>query len=153
MFDFKLIHVPGSGTQGPGGLSRRRRAQEDDEDNEEDSEDVEDWLDEVSGCGVWVANGIDKGRIGIEGWMGKGEGRNGKDEGKKGTEEGKDGRDGEQREGRMVLATSTSDTAGTTDGDIAIPDNDDTARRDNDLLLIKQFLETLSIPAAITDAQ
>ena len=50
-FDFKLRHVAATKHQGPDGLSRRRRG--------EDEEEAEEWIDEVLGCGVWIAGGIE----------------------------------------------------------------------------------------------
>jgi hypothetical protein len=63
LFDFTLKHVPGSKHQGPDGLSRRQRAPEDDEEDEESSNDVEEWIDELLGCGLWVADGLDTGGL------------------------------------------------------------------------------------------
>ncbi|KIK32597.1 hypothetical protein CY34DRAFT_101126, partial [Suillus luteus UH-Slu-Lm8-n1] len=40
------------------GLSRRPAALEDDED--ETTEDVEEWIDEILGCGVWIAKEVDE---------------------------------------------------------------------------------------------
>ena len=52
--------------QGPDGLSRRRKADEEDDNEEETTEEVEDWVDEVLGCGIWVSNRIEEGRIGLQ---------------------------------------------------------------------------------------
>jgi len=60
-FDFKLRHVSAIKHQGPDGLSRRRRTVDEDED--ETTEEVEEWIDEVLGCGIWVAGGIDEERL------------------------------------------------------------------------------------------
>ena len=62
-FDFTLKHVSATNHQGPDGLSRRRRAEDDEEDDEETEDKVEDWIDEVLGCGIWVSNGVDGGSI------------------------------------------------------------------------------------------
>jgi hypothetical protein len=62
-FDCTLKHVPGTKHQGPNGLSCRRHAPEDDEEDEEGSEDVEDWIDEILGCGLWVAKDLDRGHL------------------------------------------------------------------------------------------
>jgi hypothetical protein len=61
LFDFKLKHVPGAKHAGPDGLSRRPPAPEDDSD--EDSADVEDWVDEILGCGLWVAKDLGRGPL------------------------------------------------------------------------------------------
>ena len=58
-FDFTLKHVSATNHQGPDGLSRRRRAEDDEDDDEETEDKVEDWIDEVLGCGIWVSNGVD----------------------------------------------------------------------------------------------
>ncbi|KAG2737431.1 hypothetical protein P692DRAFT_20761797, partial [Suillus brevipes Sb2] len=63
MFDFTLRHIPGSKHQGPDGLSRRKRAPEDDEEGEETSEDIEEWIDELLGCGLWVAHDLGTGGL------------------------------------------------------------------------------------------
>jgi len=59
MFDFELVHVPGTKHKGPDGLSRRRVA--DSEEKEEGIEEAESWIDEIIGAGVWVASGFIKG--------------------------------------------------------------------------------------------
>ena len=59
MFDFELVHVPGTKHKGPNGLSRRRVA--DSEEEREGIEEAEGWLDEIIGAGVWVASGFIKG--------------------------------------------------------------------------------------------
>lgn len=51
--DFKLKHIHGMKHAGPDRLSRQPKAPEDESD--EDSADIEDWIDEVLGCGLWVA--------------------------------------------------------------------------------------------------
>jgi len=56
-FDFKLRHVSATKHQGPDGLSRRRRG-EGEEGDEESEEEVDHWIDEVLGCGIWIAGGI-----------------------------------------------------------------------------------------------
>ena len=66
MFDFTLKHISAMSHQGPDGLSRRRKADEEDDDEEETTEEVEDWVDEVLGCGIWVSNRIEEGRIGLQ---------------------------------------------------------------------------------------
>jgi len=59
MFDFELVHVPGTKHKGPNGLSRRRVA--DSEEEREGIEKAEGWVDEIIGAGVWVASGFIKG--------------------------------------------------------------------------------------------
>jgi len=59
MFDFELVHVPGTKHKGPDGLSRRRVA--DSEEEGEGIEEAEGWVDEIIGAGVWVASGFIKG--------------------------------------------------------------------------------------------
>ena len=54
LFNFKLKHVPGSKHAGPDGLSRRRQLP-DDQEVDETPEEVDEWLDDVIGCGVWLA--------------------------------------------------------------------------------------------------
>lgn len=65
MFDFELVHVPGVKHKGPDGLSRRRAAEEEGELLGEGIEEAEDWVDDVLGCGVWVAGGweFEKGAV------------------------------------------------------------------------------------------
>ena len=55
LFNFKLKHVPGSKHVCLDGLSRRRRSIEDEE-IDETPEEIEEWLDEVIGCGIWIAS-------------------------------------------------------------------------------------------------
>ena len=57
MFNFKLVHVPGKKFQGPDGLSRRRRVEEDEE-GEKDREEAEEWVEEILMCGIWMASGF-----------------------------------------------------------------------------------------------
>ena len=59
MFDFELVHVPGTKHKGPDGLSRRRVA--DSEEEGEDIEKAEGWVDEIIGASVWVVSGFIKG--------------------------------------------------------------------------------------------
>jgi len=54
-FDFELVHVPGVKHKGPNGLSRRRAAEEEGETLGDGIEEAEDWVDDILGCGVWVA--------------------------------------------------------------------------------------------------
>jgi hypothetical protein len=63
LFDFTLKHVPGSKHQGPDGLSCRQCAPEDDKEDEESSHDIEEWIDELLGCGLWVADSLDTGGL------------------------------------------------------------------------------------------
>ena len=58
-FDFKLRHVSATKHQGPDGLSRRRRG-EGDREEEDSEEEADEWIDEVLGCGVWIAGGIEE---------------------------------------------------------------------------------------------
>ncbi|KXN84080.1 hypothetical protein AN958_00480, partial [Leucoagaricus sp. SymC.cos] len=58
MFDFELVHVPGAKHKGLDGLSRRRIAEDEGETGSEGVEEAEDWVDEVLGCGVWVAGSL-----------------------------------------------------------------------------------------------
>ena len=57
MFNFKLVHVPGTKHKGPDGLSRRRVAESKEEG--EGVEEVEEWVDEVISCGIWVASWLE----------------------------------------------------------------------------------------------
>jgi len=59
MFDFELVHVPGTKHKGPDGLLRRRVA--DSKEEGEGIEEAEGWVDEIIGAGVWVASGFIKG--------------------------------------------------------------------------------------------
>jgi hypothetical protein len=61
LFDFTLRHVPGNKHVAPDGLSRRPMALGDEEEPTETAEDVEDWIEEILGCGVWMANELEKG--------------------------------------------------------------------------------------------
>ncbi|KXN84537.1 hypothetical protein AN958_12348 [Leucoagaricus sp. SymC.cos] len=56
MFNFELVHVPGSRHKGPDGLLRRRKSEDDSENEDQEEEAAEEWVDEVLGCGVWVAS-------------------------------------------------------------------------------------------------
>ena len=56
-FNFKLRHISATKYQGPDGLCRRRRG-EDKEEQDESEEEVEEGIDEVLGCGVWIARGL-----------------------------------------------------------------------------------------------
>ena len=58
-FNFKLRHVSATKHQGPDGLSRRRKGE--DEEEEKSEEEVEEWIDEVLGCGIWIARGLSEG--------------------------------------------------------------------------------------------
>jgi hypothetical protein len=60
LFDFTLRHVPGNKHVAADGLSRRPPAPEDAEDGDETAEDVDEWVDEVLGCGIWMAKEIDE---------------------------------------------------------------------------------------------
>ena len=62
-FNFKLRHVSATKHQGPDGLSRQQKADEDKKD-EESEEEVEEWIDEVLGCGLWVAGGLTDRKLG-----------------------------------------------------------------------------------------
>ena len=70
-FDFKLRHVSATKHQGPDGLSRRRKGEEEEE--EESEEEVEEWIDEVLGCGLWIAGGLSEGGKASVFSVGKGE--------------------------------------------------------------------------------
>jgi len=59
MFDFELVHVPGTKHKRPDGLSRRRVA--DSEEEGEGIEEAEGWVDEIIGASVWVVSGFIKG--------------------------------------------------------------------------------------------
>jgi len=63
MFDFTLKHVLGSKHQGPDGLSCRRHAPEDNNEDDESSDDIEEWIDEILGCDLWVANNLGSGYL------------------------------------------------------------------------------------------
>jgi len=54
IFDFELVHVPGTKHKGPDRLLRRKVA--DSEEEEEGIEEAEDWIDEIIGAGVWVVS-------------------------------------------------------------------------------------------------
>jgi len=58
LFDFTLRHVPASKHAAPDGLSRRPRAPGDDEDKT--MEDVDKLIEEVLGCGLWVAAAVER---------------------------------------------------------------------------------------------
>jgi len=57
-FDFTLKHIPGTKHLGPDGLSRRPRAEEDSD--EEDLEDIDESIEEIVGCGLWLAKEVEK---------------------------------------------------------------------------------------------
>jgi len=59
MFDFELVHVPGTKHKGPDGLSRRRVA--DSKEERKGIEEAEGWVDEIIGASVWVVSGFIKG--------------------------------------------------------------------------------------------
>ena len=54
MFDFELVHMPGTKHKGPDRLLRRRVA--DSEKEREGIEGAEGWIDEIIGAGVWVVS-------------------------------------------------------------------------------------------------
>ena len=54
MFDFELVYVPGVKHKGPDGLSRRKVAESEKEG--EGVEEAEGWLDEIIEYGVWMAS-------------------------------------------------------------------------------------------------
>ncbi|KXN86950.1 hypothetical protein AN958_09447 [Leucoagaricus sp. SymC.cos] len=64
MFDFELKHVPGEKHKGQDESSRQRVAEEGEEVGE-GVEEAEIWVDEVPGCGVWVASSF----TGSEAWV------------------------------------------------------------------------------------
>jgi len=59
MFDFELVHVPGTKHKGPNGLLRRRIV--DSEKEGEGIEETESWVDEIISAGVWVVSRFIKG--------------------------------------------------------------------------------------------
>jgi hypothetical protein len=58
LFNFTLRHVPASKHVALDGLSQRPRAPGDNED--ETTEDVDEWIEEVLGCGLWVALAVER---------------------------------------------------------------------------------------------
>ena len=58
-----MQHVSATKHQGPDGLSRQQKADEDKKDKESE-EEVEEWIDEVLGCGLWVAGGLTDRKLG-----------------------------------------------------------------------------------------
>ncbi|KXN92748.1 hypothetical protein AN958_02580 [Leucoagaricus sp. SymC.cos] len=58
MFNFELRHVPEVKHKGPDGLSRRQVAENEGEWGREGVDEVENWVDEVLGCGVWIAGSL-----------------------------------------------------------------------------------------------
>ncbi|TFY76788.1 hypothetical protein EWM64_g7225 [Hericium alpestre] len=64
LFDFKLVHVPASKFEGPDGMSRRRRTEEEEDEAEGD---LEEWIDEKLCLGVWVLSWTEMGNRGTVG--------------------------------------------------------------------------------------
>jgi len=59
MFDFKLVHMPGTKHKGPDRLLRRRVA--DSEEEGKGIKEAENWIDEIIGISVWVVSGFIEG--------------------------------------------------------------------------------------------
>jgi hypothetical protein len=57
-FDFTLKHIPGMKHLGPDRLSQWPRAEEDSD--EEDLEDIDESIEEIVGCGLWLAKEVEK---------------------------------------------------------------------------------------------
>ena len=55
VFSFKLVHFPGKEFQGPDGLSRRRRTEEDEEEGET-AEEADQWAEDLYMCGLWIVD-------------------------------------------------------------------------------------------------
>ena len=108
--------------QGPDGLSRRRRGKEEEE--EESEEEVEDWIDDVLGCGVWVARGIEEER--------------------RGTDKG---------EASIFSVGKGEDEDDTASFDITPPTDDDSHKRDEDLQHVSTYLRSLNLPASISEKE
>lgn len=114
LFDFELVHVPGNKHKGPDGLSRRRVAEE--------------WVDEVLGCGVWVAGTWEvlNGRVQV--WM--------------------TGERAEEDEGIMVEKKGEEDGLG---GYLETRGDEESRRKDDELELVRNFLETMKMPRGLTE--
>jgi len=54
IFDFELVHVPGTKHKRLDRLSKRRVVEGEEEG--EGVEEAENWVDKIIGCGVWVAS-------------------------------------------------------------------------------------------------
>ncbi|KAF7761171.1 hypothetical protein Agabi119p4_10580 [Agaricus bisporus var. burnettii] len=120
MFNFRLKHVPGVNHKGPDGLSRRRRA--DDSEGEDEREDkAEEWVDEVLGCGVWMA-GLEMAGEGFESWvlmMGEGEWND-----------------------EDVIIQSESEGGGR----MMLPPDETEKEKEKELEMIRKFLKQLEMP-------
>ena len=122
-FDFKLRHVSPSKHQGPDGLSRGRRGEEENDDGEDGEEDIEEWIDEVLGCGVWIAGGIGT-------------------EGKK-----TDGGD------TSIFSIGKGREDDTTSFNIELPTDDDLCKRDEDLQHVTTYLQSLKLPTSVSEKE
>ncbi|KAF8816295.1 hypothetical protein BYT27DRAFT_7077652, partial [Phlegmacium glaucopus] len=123
LFDFELVHVPGVKHKGPDGLSRRRQGEGEELEGEDEAEN---WVDEVLGCGIWVAGFGSNGSV-VQ-VLTTGEVRRSDEDvtiEKKGGEEGYEG----------YLAIQ----------------NEETRQKDRELEVTRKFLETLDIPEGLTE--
>lgn len=124
LYDFKLVHVPGKKFKGPDGLSRRRKTV----DEGDTDDDGEDWVDEILSAGVWVAAGI---------------------------EDAKGGGVLKVEVTEMGTVTSlavTSENPKVGEGvadEFDIPQNETAVKRDEDLLAIKTYLQSLKQPTSL----
>jgi len=69
MFDFELVHVPGTKHKGPNRLSKRKVA--DSEEEGEGIEEAEGWIDEIIDAGIWVMSRFIEGSENLTLSMGK----------------------------------------------------------------------------------
>ena len=82
---------------------------------------MEEWINEVLGCGLWVAGGLTDRKLG-----------------------------GRVKNRVSVFSIRKGEENGT---DIKLPSDDNARKRDDDLHLIAQYLQTLVFPSHITDKQ
>lgn len=131
MFDFELVHIPGKRHKGPDGLSRRRAAEDEGEEGGKGIEEAEDWVDEMLGCGVWVASCLNRSS---EAWVMAVGAKLRRDEDVTSESKG----EGDELEGL--------------DGFLEVWVEDEVAKRkEAEVKEIKRFLETLKIPGGLTD--
>jgi hypothetical protein len=118
MFDFTLKHVPGSKHQGLDRLSCRQHAPEDNDEDDESSDDIEEWIEEILGCGLWVANNFGSGYLEV-----------------------------------MTHATVLQFAETLHLSDLDIPSNDASHSHDEELQILRTYLETLALPAGASMTQ
>ena len=116
LFDFELIHVPGKKFEGPDGLSRREKTEDKGDTTEEEAEN---WVDEILGCGIWVAGSFYAATLNM-----------GEEDGQKAT---------------VASAMKTE----TKVEEEEIPETEESRKRDEELMVVMKFLATMEKPESL----